>query len=90
MILLFSCILVEVLLKNVLHLGSWILETFVQKEIRCARERAEPRVRKYTGSLDPRPARIIFFGTGLWPSRFIGINLKGKSKVCLITRREMS
>ena len=46
---------------------------------KCARERAEPHVRKYTGSLDPRSARIIF-GTGPWPSRFIGINLKGKSK----------
>ena len=43
----------------------------------CARERAEPRVRKYTGSLDPRSARIIF-GTGPW---FIGINLKEKTKV---------
>ena len=30
------------------------------------------------------------YGTGLWPSRFIGINLKGKSKVFYITRRAMS
>ena len=74
------------LTSRILDLGN-----ICTKEIRCARERAEPRVRKYTGSLDPRPARInFFFGTGLWPSRFIGINLKGKSKVCLITRREMS
>ena len=32
----------------------------------CARERAEPRVRKYTGSLDPRSARKIS-GTGPGP-----------------------
>ena len=50
------------------------------QEIRSARERAEPRVRKHTGSVDPRSARVIF-GTGPWPSRFIGINVKEKSKV---------
>ena len=41
---------------------------------------SQARVRKYRGSLDPRSARIIF-GTGPWPSRFIGNNLKEKSKV---------
>ena len=59
---------------------KWKWSCTYEQLFKCAREGAEPRVRKYTGSLDPRSARKIS-GSGPWPSRLIGINLEGKSKV---------